>query len=342
MSSRSGDREEVGGRLGCGPALRGPRLTTRRSLTRRNSTPERAASRGHDGGAAHPTRSVRHESSNLALIPACGPRPGQPTPKPGWLPPPHPGPGRARRFRDRNLAATLDRHSATTPVGQTLAIPMSHAHEGDKTRSQRSLRAHFRRSAWRPLRRPANSSRTDGSFGCTDDQDQYNHLGDARMNLHTNGARPVDWSAGSGSHAWAPMSWHTLGSGGSADAERQRADRPRVCQAGRRDPGAGPGGDPHLARTRSQLIRRAVKAVEATHGPGVVPLPGKTTFYKVIDAVAAGRHTFDSAVTRRQTANRPHAPFTPTHALRPGEQVQIDSKSLALPGSRAAANATKL
>jgi hypothetical protein len=147
MSSRSGDREEVGGRLGSGPALRGPRLTTRRSLTRRNSTPERAASRGHDGGAAHPTRSVRHESSNLALIPACGPRPGQPTPKPAWLPPPHPGPGRARRFRDRNLAAaTLDRHSATTPVGQTLAIPMSHAHEGDKTRSQRSLRAHFRRS----------------------------------------------------------------------------------------------------------------------------------------------------------------------------------------------------
>jgi putative transposase len=43
--------------------------------------------------------------------------------------------------------------------------------------------------------------------------------------------------------------------------------------------------------TRSRLIRRAVKAVEAAHGPGVVPLPGRTTFYKVIDAAAAGRHT---------------------------------------------------
>ena len=77
--------------------------------------------------------------------------------------------------------------------------------------------------------------------------------------------------------------------------------------------------------TRSRLIRRVVKAVEATYGPGVVPLPGKTTFYKVIDAVASGRHTFGSAVTRRQTANRPPGVFTPTHAARPGEQVPSDS-----------------
>ena len=63
--------------------------------------------------------------------------------------------------------------------------------------------------------------------------------------------------------------------------------------------------------TRSRLIRRVVKAVEATYGPGVVPLPGRATFYKVIDAVATGRHTFGSAVTRRQTANRPQGMFTP-------------------------------
>lgn len=77
--------------------------------------------------------------------------------------------------------------------------------------------------------------------------------------------------------------------------------------------------------TRSRLIRRVTKKVEADHGPGVVPLPGRTTFYKVIDAVAAGRHTFGSAVTRRQTANRPQGVFTPSFAARPGEQVQIDS-----------------
>jgi putative transposase len=77
--------------------------------------------------------------------------------------------------------------------------------------------------------------------------------------------------------------------------------------------------------TRSRLVRRAIKAVEAAHGPGVVPLPGRSTFYKLIDVLGTGRHTFGSAVTRRQTANRPQGVFTPTHAARPGEQVQIHS-----------------
>jgi putative transposase len=77
--------------------------------------------------------------------------------------------------------------------------------------------------------------------------------------------------------------------------------------------------------TRSRLIRRVVKRVEEIYGPGVVPLPGKTTFCKAIDAVETGRHTFGSAVTRRQTANRPEGVFTPSFAARPGEQVQIDS-----------------
>jgi putative transposase len=77
--------------------------------------------------------------------------------------------------------------------------------------------------------------------------------------------------------------------------------------------------------TRSRLIRRVTKAVEATYGPGVVPMPARTTFYRLIDALSTGRHTFGSAVTRRQTANRPQGMFTPTHAARPGEQVQVDS-----------------
>ncbi len=80
--------------------------------------------------------------------------------------------------------------------------------------------------------------------------------------------------------------------------------------------------------TRSRLIRRIVAQVEATHGIGVVPLLGKTAFYKLIDTLAAGRHTFGSAVTRRQTANRPSGMFTPSFAARPGEQVQIDSTPL--------------
>ncbi|MEU4178913.1 Mu transposase C-terminal domain-containing protein [Streptomyces sp. NPDC026589] len=80
--------------------------------------------------------------------------------------------------------------------------------------------------------------------------------------------------------------------------------------------------------TRARVIRRAVKLVEATHGEGVVPLPSRNTFYRLIDALSSGRHSFGSAVTRRQTANRPEGPFTPTFADRPGEQVQIDSTPL--------------
>jgi len=77
--------------------------------------------------------------------------------------------------------------------------------------------------------------------------------------------------------------------------------------------------------TRSRLMRRAAKRVEELYGAGVVSLPGKTAFYALIERLSVGRHTFGSAVTRRQTANRPDGPFTAAVASRPGEQVQIDS-----------------
>lgn len=80
--------------------------------------------------------------------------------------------------------------------------------------------------------------------------------------------------------------------------------------------------------TRSRLMRRVVKDLEAEHGPGTVPVPGRTAFYELVDVLSAGRHTFGSAATRRQAANSPSGPFTPTLAARPGEQVQIDSTPL--------------
>ena len=39
--------------------------------------------------------------------------------------------------------------------------------------------------------------------------------------------------------------------------------------------------------TRFRLIRRVVKTVEATHGPGVVPLPSRNTFYDWLPSSAA-------------------------------------------------------
>lgn len=60
-----------------------------------------------------------------------------------------------------------------------------------------------------------------------------------------------------------------------------------------------------ITGTRSRVIRRVTKRVEEQHGPGVVAWPSRSTFYRLIDALATGRHTFGSAVTRRQLANRP-------------------------------------
>ena len=62
--------------------------------------------------------------------------------------------------------------------------------------------------------------------------------------------------------------------------------------------------------TRSRLIRRVVKTVEATYGPGVVPLPGRSTFYKLIDAVAYWpahvRFGGDAAADREPAARHVH------------------------------------
>ena len=114
-----------------------------------------------------------------------------------------------------------------------------------------------------------------------------------------------------------------MGPGRSAFGASVGGDRPGGRPAGRGGAGGHRCGD-NSTGTRSRLIRRVTKAVEATYGPGVVP-SARTTFYRLIDALATGRHTFGSAVTRRQTANRPQGMFTPTHAARPGEQVQVDS-----------------
>jgi hypothetical protein len=85
---------------------------------------------------------------------------------------------------------------------------------------------------------------------------------------------------------------------------------------------------PASTGTKSRAVRQIRQLVEDEHGPGVVPLPSATTFYRLLDVLSAGRHTFGSAVTRRQTANRPDGVFTATIAARPGEQVQMDGTPL--------------
>ena len=69
--------------------------------------------------------------------------------------------------------------------------------------------------------------------------------------------------------------------------------------------------------SKSHLMQCEVKRLEELHGAGVVPVPGKTAFYALIVRLSVERHTFSSAATRRQLANRPDSVFTATLAARP-------------------------
>ena len=80
--------------------------------------------------------------------------------------------------------------------------------------------------------------------------------------------------------------------------------------------------------TKSRAVRQIREKVEAEHGPGAVPMPSDATFYRLLDVLFAGKHTFGPATTRRQTANRPDGAFTPITAARPGELVLMDGTPL--------------
>ncbi len=80
--------------------------------------------------------------------------------------------------------------------------------------------------------------------------------------------------------------------------------------------------------TRERAWRRAQEILVARHPGQQVPLPSRSTVYRVFKDLEGGRHTFGSAVRRRSNANRPVAPFTVTAAHRPGEIVQIDTTPL--------------
>jgi len=80
--------------------------------------------------------------------------------------------------------------------------------------------------------------------------------------------------------------------------------------------------------TRGRVMRQVEQLLADRHGADVVPVPPRSTFYRLINALAEGGHAFGAATTRRSQANRPATPFTPGMAARPGEVVQIDTTPL--------------
>ena len=78
-------------------------------------------------------------------------------------------------------------------------------------------------------------------------------------------------------------------------------------------------------RTASFYLWRTRQILAGQHGQDVVPMPARSTFYRLFERVTAGLHTTGSARTRQSLAGRPGRPFSQLAASRPGEVVQIDS-----------------
>ena len=79
---------------------------------------------------------------------------------------------------------------------------------------------------------------------------------------------------------------------------------------------------------RSSMFTQVQLKLEEVHGPGVVPIPSRATFYRLVHYMDRGRRNFVSEASRRVSVNRPERPFTPVTALRPGENVVIDTNKL--------------
>jgi hypothetical protein len=89
-------------------------------------------------------------------------------------------------------------------------------------------------------------------------------------------------------------------------------------------------GDPHgrSTITRSAMFTQLQRKLDEVHGPGEVPMPSRATLYRLMNHMDRGRRNFVSEASRRVSVNRPERPFTPVAALRPGENVPIDSNKL--------------
>jgi Mu transposase, C-terminal len=111
------------------------------------------------------------------------------------------------------------------------------------------------------------------------------------------------------------LRWHTPGA----------AVDPRVVEAVE-EMFADPQGRSTVAR--SVMFAQLQRKLADVHGPGEVPMPSRATFYRLMSHLDRGRRNFVSEASRRVSVNRPDRPFTPVTALRPGEDVPIDTNKL--------------
>ncbi len=81
-------------------------------------------------------------------------------------------------------------------------------------------------------------------------------------------------------------------------------------------------------RLRDHSAAARDDAHDEVEGAGAPVMPSRATFYRLVEAIEAGRGTFASARTRRSLAQRPDGAHALVIALRPGELMEIDSTPL--------------
>jgi putative transposase len=81
--------------------------------------------------------------------------------------------------------------------------------------------------------------------------------------------------------------------------------------------------------TVSRLQRRVGQILSSEHALDPVSvMPSRATFYRLVERLSKGTHTFGSAPTRRSLAQQPEGPFGSVTVVRPGEWIMVDSTPL--------------
>jgi transposase InsO family protein len=80
--------------------------------------------------------------------------------------------------------------------------------------------------------------------------------------------------------------------------------------------------------TQDLILARTAARLEAEHGPGTVPLPGRTRARALLREITKGTSAFGGAKARREIAGRPAAPYGRLEATRPGEYLLLDTTRL--------------
>lgn len=77
------------------------------------------------------------------------------------------------------------------------------------------------------------------------------------------------------------------------------------------------------------MLQRIVARLDREYGPGVVPVPQRTSGYRLLRELSRGRNTFaGSAKGRREIAARPVGVYGRLRATRPGEYLVLDTTAL--------------